>query len=287
MEKIKCEICKEEFIGKTLDECLLKLRKHIRYSHSKYSKENQITQENYFKKYLSHLKENSCVYCGKEKRFYGIIFNSCKKYHYGYLDFCSNSCNTKYNVENGSFDFSERQKKIERTKLIKYGDPNYNNRQKYEETSFDIYGEKNPTINKEISMKISSGWHSKPESERFRTIEKRCITKIKKGIDTPRHIRSYRDEWERQVDLETERSYRKYKHIINPLDLPRELSAYHLDHRYTKHEGFLNNIDPKVIGNYNNLQMLWWEDNLSKSTNCDITLDELEYLIEKDGKILL
>lgn len=39
---------------------------------------------------------------------------------------------------------------------------------------------------------------------------------------------------------------------------------YHLDHKVSLWKGFLNNIPPEKIAHIDNLQMLWWIDNLKK-----------------------
>lgn len=46
---------------------------------------------------------------------------------------------------------------------------------------------------------------------------------------------------------------------------------YHLDHKFSIAEGFRNNIEPKIIGNIKNLEMIPWEDNLMKNQKCSIT----------------
>jgi hypothetical protein len=66
------------------------------------------------------------------------------------------------------------------------------------------------------------------------------------------------------------------KHLINDSDLKiNDPSGYHVDHIYSIIEGFLNEIDPKVISSYVNLQIMLQNDNLSKSRKCDISIDEL------------
>lgn len=55
--------------------------------------------------------------------------------------------------------------------------------------------------------------------------------------------------------------------------------AYHLDHKYSIIEGFKQNIDPKIIGNIKNLEMITWKENMIKQGNCSITIDELKNLI--------
>lgn len=57
------------------------------------------------------------------------------------------------------------------------------------------------------------------------------------------------------------------------------LGCYQLDHKYSILEGFKNDVDPKIIGNINNLEFIPWEDNIKKGTVCSITLDKLLTLI--------
>jgi len=52
--------------------------------------------------------------------------------------------------------------------------------------------------------------------------------------------------------------------------------AYHLDHRFSIMEGFKGKINPKIIGNINNLEFIPWIDNIKKRTNCSITKEELK-----------
>jgi len=51
--------------------------------------------------------------------------------------------------------------------------------------------------------------------------------------------------------------------------------AYHLDHKFSIFEGFKQGVDPELIGNITNLEFIPWEENLSKGSNCSITLEEL------------
>lgn len=58
--------------------------------------------------------------------------------------------------------------------------------------------------------------------------------------------------------------------------------AYHLDHKYSIAEGFKNNIDPEIIGNIINLEMISWEENLFKNQKCSITKRELLTIYKHD-----
>ena len=56
--------------------------------------------------------------------------------------------------------------------------------------------------------------------------------------------------------------------------------AYHLDHKFSILEGFKQGVEPEIIGNIKNLEFIPWEDNLSKGSNCSITLNELYTLVK-------
>lgn len=87
----------------------------------------------------------------------------------------------------------------------------------------------------------------------------------------------YKNGWERYLFLVryyTEKNYKNYKKIINPENFKRG-RKYHLDHRYSIYQGFMNNVSPKIIGNVENLTIITESDNLSKGKKCSITLDEI------------
>jgi hypothetical protein len=87
----------------------------------------------------------------------------------------------------------------------------------------------------------------------------------------------YKNGWDRYKFLVwyyTEKSYKKYYNQINPSNLKRGKN-YHLDHKYSIYEGFLNNISPKIIGGYNNLEILKSCENLKKNKKSSIRLNEL------------
>lgn len=53
------------------------------------------------------------------------------------------------------------------------------------------------------------------------------------------------------------------------------LTDYHLDHKYSKRQGFLDDIPEEVIGHICNLEMILGSKNLSKNKKCSITKEEL------------
>ena len=50
---------------------------------------------------------------------------------------------------------------------------------------------------------------------------------------------------------------------------------HHIDHMYSISQGFLNNVPPKTIGHFSNLQMLPAVKNITKGSSCSITLEDL------------
>lgn len=52
-------------------------------------------------------------------------------------------------------------------------------------------------------------------------------------------------------------------------------NKYHLDHKFSKKMGFLNNVPEEIIGNIVNLEYIPKYKNISKHIKCSITIDEL------------
>ena len=105
------------------------------------------------------------------------------------------------------------------------------------------------------------------------TIDKTRKTKIDKGIiwkpDDPEYLefKKYRRKvyyWTSKNDLTQLENYDK-----------RGKVGFHLDHKYSITEGFKNKVSPKLIGSINNLEFIWYTNNLSKGTKCSITLEKL------------
>ncbi len=100
-------------------------------------------------------------------------------------------------------------------------------------------------------------------------------------------------EWELykyEVELETRISYRKFKDVINPLNLLRgsEGDMYHLDHIISRRFCFENNIPVELCGHPDNLRMIPWRENISKGMRIvtEIPIIFAEYMnVMKDVEI--
>jgi len=54
-----------------------------------------------------------------------------------------------------------------------------------------------------------------------------------------------------------------------------------IDHKYSTINGFLNNIDPKIIGSIYNIELLTTSENSAKNSKCSIDIEELFKLYNK------
>jgi hypothetical protein len=81
------------------------------------------------------------------------------------------------------------------------------------------------------------------------------------------------EKYKQKVVRLTEINYRRYKNIIDPLNLRSK--EYHIDHRYSIIQGFIDNVEEIVISSPFNLEIKKSQDNCSKQGKCDISINEL------------
>lgn len=94
-------------------------------------------------------------------------------------------------------------------------------------------------------------------------------TFVKKGLWTPKEKRSLKVLYIQEVDKHTAKSKKLLKKPEN------DAVNYHLDHRFSKKQGFKQNILPQIIGSIYNLEYLPASENIKKQDKCSITVDEL------------
>lgn len=100
-------------------------------------------------------------------------------------------------------------------------------------------------------------------------VDKMLDTKIANGsIRHPDDIDA-RAKYKQEVWKYTEREYKEYMS-----DQKRD-RRNHLDHVYSIHDGFHNNVPPEIIGSHINLRILSGPANRKKSHKSDITLEQL------------
>ena len=74
------------------------------------------------------------------------------------------------------------------------------------------------------------------------------------------------------------------KHKIPNIELRGKKHGYSLDHIYSKKQGFIDNVDPEIIGHWSNLRIILESENNSKQAKCDITLEQLLYNYDKETR---
>jgi hypothetical protein len=121
---------------------------------------------------------------------------------------------------------------------------------------------------------------SKTEEEKRNIEKKKLITKYNmtsEMIEKWYLNKSSREAYYEIVWRVSNISYNYYKHVIDPNCLRGSTGGeiYHLDHIYSIMQGFVNEICPTIIGHACNLQILTGDENIKKSANCWISLEEL------------
>ncbi len=190
----------------------------------------------------------------------------------------------------------------EKTNLEKYGAKtsllNPEVQEKRRQTLLERYGVEQPTLNDDIRLRAAAGvkqmYIDRPELTKQQVATRRklygenledCVaksraTQIANGRWVDPASRTEWGEYKFRVKYLTAKTYKQFKHVINPEDLPIGRCEYQIDHIYSIRQGFENSVAPEVIASIHNLRVLWHVDNKSKHIRSDQTLDEL---MEKIG----
>ena len=91
-------------------------------------------------------------------------------------------------------------------------------------------------------------------------------------------VKEYR-EYHEIVIQETNRSLIEHKKDIPNYHLRGKKHCHDLDHKYSILKGFNNNVSPKIVGHWKNLEIMSGSKNRSKQEKCSIELTELLTLI--------
>lgn len=107
------------------------------------------------------------------------------------------------------------------------------------------------------------------------THKKQKKTRIENGTQLNDNLSKYYKYYKKLLINRTNTIYRNNKHIINSHELLRGHKTYHLDHKYSIKQGFINNLPIEIMSHPCNLQMVYYKDNLIKQDNCSITINQL------------
>lgn len=206
------------------------------------------------------------------------------------------TCLSKYRVDNPSKSDQVKSKQ-KQTNIERYGTTSPLSsdeiKTKIDKTNLEKYGTTNPGTlpefvrKKEETNKSRYGYHT-PLSNR--EVRKKILkTKQERGLIRSKEQITEQERYYAEVEFWTQYSWYYFYSVINPNGCNRSLREYHLDHKFSRIEGFRQGIDPKIIGHWVNLEMLWCDDNNGKCGSCSITKDALLslYYRETNNKKLL
>jgi hypothetical protein len=117
-------------------------------------------------------------------------------------------------------------------------------------------------------------WNGNWPSEDNKLSQKILETKIKNGICRNSDEISLLEKYMYEVEEHTKNNWYYFYNKINPKGKDRG-KDYHLDHIYSRKEGFDNNIPPEIIGHWTNLRLIPARENNGKSSRCDKTIEQL------------
>jgi hypothetical protein len=263
----KCHICNKDC------DSLRKLSKHIRDTHK------NISIKDYYDSYLKKENEGLCVICGNKTNYRSI--------GEGYQKTCSHKCGCIHHRQQLKNDPKKQQLFID--KLSKLQTDVWRQREitGQKEKIMKKAGETSRANNNKMTQEERNkkfNWRLKATDEQLlEAHKKQCITKGTQFIDKLNTLEP--ESWvyyNMIVRYLTEINYKKYKHIINPLNLKRSRYEYNLDHIFSVAEGFVQNISPEIIASVINLQMLSSFENCSKNSESWMSKEELLEKWEKN-----
>lgn len=184
-------------------------------------------------------------------------------------------------------NFNTVHEKGSQTKLERYGDKNpwRFGSDKFRQCLLEIYGVNNCRLIEGMTDRIQNTF-----LEKYNVLN---------SIDLPgvreKSLKTKRNNFLNRInDIESLTNYyKKVWSITNSNDLTTlknyelrgradiDANAYHLDHIYSISEGYLNGVDPEIIGSIENLQMIHWKENIIKGSECHITLENLNEKIQR------
>jgi hypothetical protein len=106
-------------------------------------------------------------------------------------------------------------------------------------------------------------------------------TKVSKGLITDPCLKSDKIIYYEKISSFTGYSIRNHYDLINPHREKIANRQFHVDHIFSRKDGFLNQIMPEIIGCPLNLRVVWWQDNLSKGGRSEFTIEQLLENYEK------
>lgn len=247
---------------------------------------------------VNDFPNNKCKECGEISKFYS--------FNVGYKPFCNVKCSnvfkgkdkelsekiargvTKFNQSAPDEFWTSRTETHRET--IRNQTEEHKEKKKIEksERMKRMHSERCDEIKNIIYNKISESVKNSPSAKAQR-IERAKLgaaaLQFKRSLMTEKELKEFnsrfgspdiignrREEYKKYLKLV---SYYTNKELHKVKNIELRGEDYHLDHMYSRKQGFLDNICPKIIGNNNNLEIITAKENLSKGSDCSITKEDL------------
>lgn len=283
---INCKICNTECRS------IRSLSKHIRDKHFGYF------SRSYYDEFIKEDADGKCKICNAPTLFTNLTL--------GYKNTCGHKCGGILVRQELLLD-EEKNKKF-KEKVANNQTNIWNQRKQTGKAEIihkkvsDTVKKKNAALTKE-ELRVKYGWLNKLTEDRKKewiesvqkqtgmhtwwkttseknkedTIKRRNATKL--GISTEEYENRYKNINEFKnyrciVWLLTERTYKKFKHIIDPEN--KRSPSYHLDHKFSVVREFQTQVSPEIIASLYNLEILPCSANASKSGKCSINIENLK-----------
>jgi hypothetical protein len=217
--------------------------------------------------------ENKCLICGKQYS----AFRMC----------CSENCSIEMK-KNTTFKTTGSEHNL--AKESKARDNMYKNLN-------SLYGVNNVYQREDVKEKLKETWTLKygydNPSKSKKIKEKKRKKAEKNGFWLPREKWPPRKVYENNVYEITWENMRKYgdlkfgKDVWEKIKESRNLPQSNwltIDHKFSRNRGFLENIDPGIIGHICNLDLITFSENCKKWSGCSISREELELEIKNFNK---
>jgi len=248
-------------------------------------KYEKICFEKYGVKNISQLNETKCHMRKSKNVYYKIPIDKNILCEYG----CGKPARYIINIQDQKFCCSKYYNRCEAIRLINKEKSGIGNREKSKRKIHSEFMKKeNPMFineNKEMFMKsVTSDYYKETmstillnlwEDDEFK--EKVLQGRIRSGSQVhPDEVIKFK-KYRSKVHHYTRKSIRDYVDIINPENkcIGIKEGMHNVDHIYSIFDGFNNNVSPKIVGSYINLQVIPWKDNLKKQRNSWITKNNL------------
>lgn len=219
----------------------------------------------------------------------------------GYHDYCSVTCSSNSEEKKSSIMSTVLDKygvknigEVTREKALKTMDDRYGMhisktdifKEKFKKTSLENWGvehySKTDEYKEKFKKTLLKNWGVENPLQSTEILEKTLNTRKQNG-----HIYKWSEKelesiqlYRSAVTYYTERTYEKYKDIINPDNLDRGIHTNHVDHIFPVIKGWQNDIDPKLISHPKNLRLLSSEDNRSKGDRTEMTVEDFYEMIK-------